>query len=119
MSGMGDMLKDKVNDKKLAHLEAIIFSMTPKERRKPEIIKGSRKRRIAQGAGVSIQEVNQLLKQFDQMQFMMKKAGRGGMKKMMGAMRGMMGSMGGMGGLGGMGGAMGNLMNNSFGGKRR
>lgn len=119
MSGMGDMLKDKVNDKKLAHLEAIICSMTPKERRKPEIIKGSRKRRIAQGAGVSIQEVNQLLKQFDQMQFMMKKAGRGGMKKMMGAMRGMMGSMGGMGGLGGMGGAMGNLMNNSFGGKRR
>ena len=119
MSGMGDMLKDKVNDKKLAHLEAIIFSMTPKERRKPEIIKGSRKRRIAQGAGVSIQEVNQLLKQFDQMQFMMKKAGRGGMKKMMGAMRGMMGSMGGMGGLGGMGGAMGQLRNKSLGVRRR
>ncbi len=112
MSGMGDLMKDKVNDKKLAHLEAIVYSMTPKERRKPEIIKGSRKRRIAMGAGVSIQEVNQLLKQFDTLRYMMKKAGRGGMKGMMGAVRGMMGgAMGGMPAGGGMAGILGGGFN--------
>ena len=104
MGGMADKIKSQVNDKSIAHLEAIINSMTPKERRKPEIIKGSRKRRIAAGAGVQIYEVNQLLKQFDAMQKMMKKMGKGGMRKMAGAMRGMMGSMGGMGGMPGIGG---------------
>lgn len=98
MSNLGDKIKDKVNDKQLSHLEAIINSMTPKERRKPEIIKGSRKRRIAAGAGVSIYEVNQLLKQFDATQRMMKKMGKGGMRKMAGLMQGMMGGMGGMAG---------------------
>ena len=81
-------------------------TMTVKERRKPEIIKGSRKKRIAAGAGVSIQEVNRLLKQFEEARYMMRRMGKGGMKKMMGAMKGMMG-MGGMGGLGGLMGGMG------------
>lgn len=104
MGGMADKIKSQVNDKSIAHLEAIINSMTPKERRKPEIIKGSRKRRIAAGAGVQIYEVNQLLKQFDTMQRMMKKMGKGGVRKMAGAMRGMMSAMGGgMPGLGGFG----------------
>ncbi len=98
MGNLGDKIKDKVNDKQLLHLEAIINSMTPKERRKPEIIKGSRKRRIAAGAGVSIYEVNQLLKQHDAMQKMMKKMGKGGMRKMEGLMQAMMGGMGGMAG---------------------
>ena len=106
MSGMADKIKEKVNDKEISHIEAIISSMTPKERRKPEIIKGSRKKRIAAGAGVSIQEVNRLLKQFEEARYMMRRMGKGGMKKMMGAMKGMMG-MGGMGGLGGLMGGMG------------
>ncbi len=106
MSGMADKIKEKVNDKELSYIEAIISSMTVKERRKPEIIKGSRKKRIAAGAGVSIQEVNRLLKQFEEARYMMRRMGKGGMKKMMGAMKGMMG-MGGMGGLGGLMGGMG------------
>lgn len=106
MAGMADKIKEKVNDKELSHIEAIISSMTVKERRKPEIIKGSRKKRIAAGAGVSIQEVNRLLKQFEEARYMMRRMGKGGMKKMMGAMKGMMG-MGGMGGLGGLMGGMG------------
>ncbi|THF72578.1 MAG: signal recognition particle protein, partial [Methylophaga nitratireducenticrescens] len=62
----------------------MINSMTPKERRRPELIKGSRKKRIAAGSGTQIQDVNRLLKQFSQMQKMMKKMGqKGGMAKMM------------------------------------
>ncbi len=102
MTGMADKIRDKVNDKQLAHLEAIINSMTPKERAQPAIIKGSRKKRIAAGAGVQIHEVNQLLRQFDSMQHMMKKVGKGGMRGMAGAMRGLLGNMGGMGGMGNM-----------------
>ncbi len=98
MGKLSDQIKSKVNDKQLLHMEAIICSMTKKERRKPEIIKGSRKRRIAAGAGVQIQEVNQLLKQFEMMQKMMKKMGSGGMRNMM---RGMMGGLSRMG-MGGM-----------------
>lgn len=98
MGNLSDQIKSKVNDKQLLHMEAIICSMTKKERRKPEIIKGSRKRRIAAGAGVQIQEVNQLLKQFEMMQKMMKKIGSGGMRNMM---RGMMGGLSRMG-MGGM-----------------
>jgi signal recognition particle subunit SRP54 len=72
-------------------MEAIINSMTKKERTKPEIIKGGRKRRIATGSGMQIQDVNKLLKQFTQMQKMMKKmSGKGGMRKMMSSMQGMM-----------------------------
>lgn len=103
MGNLSDKIKDKVNDKQIDHMEAIINSMTKKERLHPEIIKGSRKKRIAVGAGVEIHEVNVLLRQFDMTQKMMKKMGKGGVRKMAGAMRGMMGAMGGMGGMGGMG----------------
>ena len=68
MGGLTDQIKDKVNDKSIAHMEAIINSMTKKERANPDIIKGSRKRRIAAGAGVDVHEVNVLLRQFDMMQ---------------------------------------------------
>ena len=107
LPGMGkisDDIKSKVNDKAVDHLEAIINSMTPKERRNPDIIKGSRKKRIAMGAGVQVHEVNQLLRQFEMTRKMMKKMGKGGMRKMASAMRGMMGAMGGMGGMPGIGG---------------
>ena len=70
----------KVDPKQLAHIEAIVLSMTPKERRHPEIIKASRKTRIAQGSGTSVQEVNRLLQQFDQMKKMMKQFSNGNMK---------------------------------------
>jgi signal recognition particle subunit SRP54 len=83
----------QVNDKEFIKLGAIIDSMTRKEKIKPDIINGSRKKRIAKGSGTQIQDINRLLKQFKQMQKMMKKmAGKGGMAKMM---RGM-GGMGGM-----------------------
>ncbi|MGY8878604.1 MAG: signal recognition particle protein, partial [Pseudoalteromonas sp.] len=78
----------------------IISSMTKKERARPEIIKGSRKKRIAAGSGTQVQEINKLLKQFTQMQKMMKKMkGKGGMTKMMRGMKGMLppGMMGGGG----------------------
>ncbi len=73
----------RVDDGQLRRLEAIINSMTPQERRRPDIIKGSRKRRIAAGSGTQVQDVNRLLKQFAQMQKMMKKMGKGGMKNML------------------------------------
>ena len=108
LPGMGqvpDAVKNQVNDKMTNRMEAIISSMTKKERVKPEIIKGSRKRRIAAGSGTQIQDVNKLLKQFTQMQKMMKKmSGKGGMRKMMSGMQGMMGGAGGMPGMPGMGG---------------
>ncbi|WP_417550175.1 signal recognition particle protein [Methylophaga sp.] len=87
LPGMGqlpDSVKNQANDKELVKMEAMINSMTPKERRRPELIKGSRKKRIATGSGTQIQDVNRLLKQFSQMQKMMKKMGqKGGMAKMM------------------------------------
>ena len=104
MPGMGNMsaqMKDKANDKQFTQMEAIINSMTPGERQRPEIIKGSRKKRIAAGSGTQIQDVNRLIKQFTQMQKMMKKMSGGGMKKMMRNMQGMM-PPGGMPGMGGM-----------------
>ena len=70
----------KIDPKQLAHIEAIVLSMTPKERRHPEIIKASRKTRIAAGSGTSVQEVNKLLQQFDQMKKMMKQFTSGNMK---------------------------------------
>jgi signal recognition particle subunit SRP54 len=84
--------------------EGIINSMTPLERRKPELLKATRKRRIAAGAGVQVQEVNRLLNEFEQMQGMMKKMKGGGLMKMMKRMGGMKGGGGfpGMGGGGGM-----------------
>ena len=70
----------KIDPKQLAHIEAIVLSMTPTERRHPEIIKASRKSRIANGSGTSVQEVNKLLQQFDQMKKMMKQFSNGNMK---------------------------------------
>ena len=101
MGAMGDKIKDQANDKTFNQMEAIINSMTPAERARPDIIKGSRKKRIAAGSGTQIQDVNRLLKQFTQMQKMMKKMSGGGAKKMMRQMQGMM-PPGGLGGLGGM-----------------
>ena len=85
MSQLPDNVKDKVDDKMFKQMEAIISSMTMKERQRPEIIKGSRKKRIAAGSGVQVQDVNRLLKQFTQMQKMMKQysamlGGKGGRK---------------------------------------
>jgi signal recognition particle subunit SRP54 len=104
MPGMGNMsaqIKDKANDKSFIQMESIINSMTPGERTRPDVIKGGRKRRIAAGSGTQIQDVNRLLKQFTQMQKMMKKMSGGGMKKMMRSMKGMM-PPAGPGGMGGM-----------------
>ncbi len=70
----------KIDPKQMAHVEAIVLSMTPKERRNPEIIKASRKTRIAKGSGTSVQEVNKLLQQFDQMKKMMKQMSNGNFK---------------------------------------
>lgn len=70
----------KIDPKQMAHVEAIVLSMTPKERRNPEIIKASRKTRIAKGSGTSVQEVNKLLQQFDQMKKMMKQFSNGNFK---------------------------------------
>ena len=70
----------KVDPKQMAHIEAIVLSMTPKERKNPSIIKASRKTRIANGSGTSVQEVNKLLQQFEQMKKMMKQVSNGNMK---------------------------------------
>lgn len=98
-------INDEDVQKQLRRTMGIIDSMTPYERRKPELIKASRKKRIALGAGVPVQEVNRLLKQFEQTQEMMKRMQRGGLSKMMRAL-GSMGlpGMGGGSGFGGFGG---------------
>ena len=83
----------QLDERQLRRVEGIINSMTPGERSRPEILKASRKRRIAAGAGVPVQEVNRLLNQFEQMREMMKKMQKGGLAK---AMRGMKGFMPGM-----------------------
>lgn len=75
------MAEANIDEKMLARQEAIILSMTPREREKPDLLKASRKRRIAAGAGVEVQDVNRLLKQFDQMRGMMKKMSKMGRKK--------------------------------------
>lgn len=89
-----------IDDKVMKRKEAIIMSMTPKERKKPDILQASRKRRIAAGAGVDVAEVNKVLKEHRNMSDMMKKLGKGGMK----GLAGMLGNMGGPGGMGGGGG---------------
>ena len=101
MGNLGAMAKQTdAAEKQFKQMESIIFSMTVEERRFPDKINGSRKKRIARGSGTEIQDINRLLKQHKQMQKMMKKVtGKGGMKKMMRA-------MGGMGGMGGPGGGM-------------
>jgi signal recognition particle subunit SRP54 len=86
-------LQGGAEEKSIGRIEGIINSMTPVERAKPEILKASRKRRIAAGAGVSVQEVNRLLSQFEQTQKMMKQFSKGGMQKMMRGMKGMLPGM--------------------------
>ena len=94
MPGMGNlsqMAQQQVDNKVFSQMEAIINSMTPGERRNPDVLNGSRKRRITQGSGTQIQDLNRLLKQHKQMQKMMKKMGqKGGLQNMM---RGMGGAM--------------------------
>jgi signal recognition particle subunit SRP54 len=103
MANIPEAAKAQVNDKQFVHMIALVNSMTPQERRFPAILKGSRKKRIAAGAGLQVQDVNKLLKQHQQMSRMMKKMKGGGMKKMMRGLQGKMPpGMGGMGGPGGM-----------------
>jgi signal recognition particle subunit SRP54 len=78
----------KVDERELDRVEAIILSMTPEERRRPELIKGSRRLRIAKGSGTNVQAVNQLVKQFDQMRKLMRQIGRGKMPDIGALMRG-------------------------------
>jgi signal recognition particle subunit SRP54 len=113
MGGLGGMLdklpaqfaqaasnvNEKDAERQIRRVEGIINAMTPLERAKPDLIKASRKRRIATGAGVPVQEVNRMLNQFEQMQAMMKQMKKGGLAKMMRAMGGMKGLAGGMPGL--------------------
>jgi signal recognition particle subunit SRP54 len=98
--GMSGMQLPEGADRQMDRTEAIIKSMTRQERRKPEILNGSRRKRIADGAGVKIVEVNQLLKQFQQMQQMMRMMKGGGAKKMMRQMEAMRGKGGGFPGMG-------------------
>jgi signal recognition particle subunit SRP54 len=101
MGNMAQMAQSQIDNKMFVKMEALIGSMTPAERRNPDILNGSRKRRITQGSGTEIQDLNRLLKQHKQMAKMMKKmGGKGGMAKMMRGMGGMLPP--GMGGGGGM-----------------
>jgi len=91
LPGMGNMsgkLKDQINDKEFIQMEAMINSMTRQERFRPDIIRGSRKKRICSGSGTNIQQLNRLLKQFKQMQRMLKKMKGGKMRQMMRGMGG-------------------------------
>ena len=84
----GQQMKNmKVDERELDRIEAIMLSMTPEERRRPELIKGSRRLRIARGSGTTVQQVNQLVKQFGQMQKVMKQIGRGRMPDLGALMR--------------------------------
>ena len=91
IAGMAAKVNPEDADKSIRRIEGIINSMTPLERRKPELIKATRKKRIADGSGVQVQEVNRLLKQFEETQKMMKMFSKGGMAKMMRSMGGLMG----------------------------
>lgn len=95
--GVGKAIKDvDIDDDAFKGIEAIILSMTPKERTHPEILNTSRRHRIAKGSGTNIQEVNRLIKQFDQTRKMMKMVTGSKMSQMMGAMKGMKGGLPGM-----------------------
>ena len=90
LPGMGALKELKnapLDEGELDRVEAIILSMTPSERRNPRLIDGSRRRRIAAGSGTNVQQVNQLLGQFKQMQRMMKQVGKGKMSQLPGLMR--------------------------------
>ena len=98
----GKVKEEDIDERKMPRTKAIILSMTKREREKPSIIDAKRKRRIAAGSGTKVEDVNNLLKQFDMMQKMMKQMnGKGGKRKAMNILRGM-GGMGGMGGFPGM-----------------
>jgi signal recognition particle subunit SRP54 len=88
MTSMPQASREQINDRQFIRMEAMIDSMTPQERRFPTIIKASRKRRIAAGAGVQVQDINRLLKQFEQMQRMMKQVSKGGMHKLLRGFKG-------------------------------
>jgi len=106
LPGMGqipDNVKAQVTGKEVPRMIAIINSMTPKERRNPDLLNGSRKARVARGSGTSPAQVNQVYKQWQQMEKMMSKLSRGGMKGMLRGMQGMMGGRGGFPGPGGGG----------------
>lgn len=93
LPGVGDIPKEvrnQVNDREVVRMVAMINSMTAQERRHPDVIKGSRRRRIAAGSGTEVQDVNRLLKQFAQMQKMMKRMSKGGMSKMLRGLKGRM-----------------------------
>jgi signal recognition particle subunit SRP54 len=93
-SAAAGQVDPKQAESQLKRVEGIVDSMTPQERSRPEVIKASRKRRIAAGAGVTVQEVNRLLNQFEQMQSMMKQMRKGGLNRLMrgiGSLRGMPG----------------------------
>jgi len=92
-------VSDKDADRQVRRIEGIINAMTPAERARPELLKASRKRRVASGSGVPVQEVNRLLSQFEQMRSMMKQLKKGGMSKMMRAMGGLAGLRGGIPGV--------------------
>ncbi|WP_457097313.1 signal recognition particle protein [Lysobacter sp. P5_B9] len=99
LPGMGqvpDSVKSQVTGKEVPRMVAIINSMTAKERRNPDLLNGSRRARIAKGAGLSPADVNKLMKQYQQMEKMMSKLSGGGMKGLMRGMKGMMGGRGGM-----------------------
>jgi signal recognition particle subunit SRP54 len=87
-----EQVKGQVNDREIKRMIAIVDSMTPRERRRPEILNGSRKLRIARGSGTQPADVNRLLKQYEQMEKMMRKLGKGGLK---GLLRGVPGFFGG------------------------
>lgn len=99
-----DAVKNQANDKEFKRMIALVNSMTPRERKYPAILKGSRKKRIAAGAGLQVQDLNRLMKQHMQMSRMMKKMSKGGMAKMMRGMKGRLPPGMGGGGMGGMGG---------------
>ena len=99
LPGMGqipDAVKNQVTGKEVPRMVAIINSMTKKERRNPALLNGSRRKRIAAGSGTHPADVNKLMKQYQQMEKMMGKMARGGMKGMMRGLQGMMGGRGGM-----------------------
>ena len=104
MADVPDAVKSQANDTEFKRMIALVNSMTPQERKYPAILKGSRKKRIAAGAGLQVQDLNRLLKQHMQMSRMMKKMSKGGMAKMMRGMKGRLPpGMGGGPGMGGMG----------------
>jgi len=86
----------QMDDKPVKRMQAMVYSMTPRERLYPKLINGSRKKRIAAGSGTSIQELNQMLKQFTQMQKMMKRMKGDKGKRMMAQLAGRFGGFGGM-----------------------